>query len=65
MLELRILKPAAGVSLMEKVTFEEVAEGRGGGPCGSCVKNILDRGAGQGRACRWVCDWEQEGVQSG
>ena len=50
---------------MEKVTFEEVAEGRGGGPCGSCVKNILDRGAGQGRACRWVCDWEQEGVQSG
>lgn len=65
MLELRILKPAAGASLMEKVMLEETCEGRGGWPCGSSVKSLLDRGAGQGRAARWVCDWEWEGVQSG
>lgn len=65
MLELRILKPAAGASLMEKVMLEETCEGRGGWPCGSSVKSLLDRGAGQGRAARWVCDWEREGVQSG
>lgn len=52
MLELRILKPAAGASLMEKVTFEETCEGRGGWPCGSSVKSLLDRRAGQGRAAR-------------
>lgn len=62
MLELRILKPAAGASLMGKVTFQETCEGRGGWRCGSSVKSLLDKGAGQGRASGWVCDWEWEGV---